>query len=275
MKFVPVAPALLGLALLGVASAAHGQQFSFAGVSFNQEAVFTKVEVLGDSAMLGNAHLSAGVPDILTGRVPFPAGTHENFDRSRSVGTLALGRADGPRAITLPKSRDGQSERHGIRLSYVARVGILNLSGPDVAIFESGDTMDGPEAFALRARNAVTGEWSRWFYEASTNYQPYRTGGNSGAYSTLFDFSEVGMETGDLVDAIEIVNLTRADGIEVETTRGSGRVHFNGDGGLPNPNSEIIKDFKDVNGYDPDILYAVALRPLVNLPAPGAVDETK
>lgn len=275
MKQLALASSLAAIALaFGVASAA-AQPFSFAGVTFDQAGAFTKAEALGDGVKLGNLTLSSGVPERLTSRVRFPAGEAAGFNAGRSVGTLARGRSDGPRALVIPRGADGHSVRHGLRLSFTERVGIVNLSGPDLVVYESGSRANGPDAFALRARNAVTGEWSSWYYEASSNFQFYTGHATAGAFSTQIDLAKLGFETGDLADAIEIVNLLASDRVKAEGERGTGVLLLDGEGAMPDPNAKAITDFIDRNKFDPDILYAAALRPLVALPAAVAAEPVK
>jgi hypothetical protein len=219
----------------------------------------------GDLAGLDGA--AAGLPARLFGRRP----------RAGRGGHGALGND--------PDIAGTTQDRNIIRLTFgeqspgVANT-LTNHGGFDLAIFEQHTT----EAFAIRVPNAdgtggdLNDGWSNWIYQvAETNFDVAADGA-----ATLFELSDFGIvEEQDVIDMLEITNLTSGDkialtGTELATGLGEGEVVFNGESGFdPARWSESSAAYKTFGSskFNPDIQYVVGLHNLNNPPGGGEPDD--
>lgn len=299
----PVLCALVAARLAAVGPCAMAASFTFAGFTFDQDRATDTLSLLGAGVTLGGAQFSAGYATTTTTAVGFLAhggnatigyAPQAGFDASRTLGRQGLvnGMA-APNAsswqyasgIQLPRSNNGGNtstglpQRHGIEMSWANRV-LANRAGADFLIYESASNALDNEAFMVRARDASTGEWSRWFYKAADSFEAFSEtpdlNGPDGAHAYAFDMSDLGFAAGALVDAIQLANMRITDRIEGDDGT-EGFVVFNGAGRFAQYlNGQTLSTYASVN-FDPDPLYAVALSDLVGpgqavpLPTAGAM----
>lgn len=264
------------------AGAAHAATYSFAGFSFDQDRATDTLGLLGGNANLGGAQFSSGNPTTITRSVGFVAISgnantgivgQAGFDPTRSLGRQGFGaglsQTDGTSShyasgINLPANNDGGSQRHGLEMSWSGNRALVNGAGADFLVYESASAANGHEAFMIRARDASTGEWSRWYYQDADGFELYTGTSTEGAHAYAFDMSALGFAAGELIDAVQLANLRTTDRIEGADST-AGFVSFDGTGLAAQflYNGSLFS--YGSSAYDPDPLYAVALGDLVAL----------
>lgn len=268
------------------AGAASAAPHIFAGFEFYQANATDTLGLLGNSANLGGAVFSANYANNITQSVGFVAELGNassgftaitDFDASRSLGRqansqLGLTQPDGTSsvyasAVNLPRGNNGAVNRHGLEMSWSGNRALANGADADFLVYESASSSGGYEAFMIRGRDASTGEWSDWYYQAADSFEAYLAGNGSGAHAYAFDMSDLGFADGDLVDAIQLANLRSGD--TIDTDRGgsstAGFVNFDGDGVAAQWFNGLTAGNYAGDAYDPDPLYAVALGDLVTM----------
>ena len=163
--------------------------------------------------------------------------------------------------------------RDTIITSWASGFGIRNSAGADLAIFEK----DTSEAYAIRVRNAQTGSWTPWYYEIFN-----QTAAIQFTTATVYELTDLGVGSGEIIDAVEIINLTPDDIVSQSTGEfdggielGFGVVTFDGGDGIKParrrsaPDMELRR-FED-GKYDPDIQFVVGLRNVSAIPIPPAL----
>jgi hypothetical protein len=168
------------------------------------------------------------------------------------------------------------NDRDAIRLGWGDGRGLGNGDGADLAIFEAATS----EAFAVRLHGVDTG-WSYWRY---TPYLSEYDEAND-ATPTLIDFTDFGLGTTEIVNALEIANLLDVDTVDTALAGtlglGYGTVYFGGSTSAGKDltparysSSQLIWTPFESTKFDPDIQYAVGLRPIVQSGVPIALSAT-
>ncbi len=237
-------------------------EFLIAGFRFNQaDTVSAAVVVEGD------LEVSRAAADRF-------AKTLAEFESPRSVGNL-LGYGTDDRAYFVPfPELNGQApepniERVSVELSWSNGFAAVNGPGDDVVIFESGSA-GAPEPFGISVRAISQSTMSRWRYEFPDDFDTTEE-----VFATAIDFSDFGVPEGDIVDTLRVSNVFNSDANafgtgpdRVDDPVGEGFIVRFGDPGYDSsftlgtaPNAgEATTD-----RLDTDIVYVVALRPLVRV----------
>jgi len=145
--------------------------------------------------------------------------------------------------------------------------GLVNEADKDLAIFEKGTS----EAYAIRVHNASTETWSPWYFEIfeQTTATQFTT-------ATLYDLSDLGVGLGEVINGIQITNLTAADTVATSTLEfdagvelGYGEVIFGGGSGFAPARRRSIPDNElkqyEAGKFDPDIQFVVGLHDIADL----------
>lgn len=273
---------LAAISLALCAGGLHAATYSFAGFSFDQDRATDTLGLLGNSETLGGAAFTANVANRITRSVGFVAISgnansgivgQAGFDPSRSLGRQGfdqqgLTQSDGTSsvyasAINLPRGNNGATDRHGLAMGWSGNRALSNGAGADFLVYESASSASGQEAFMIRARNADTGEWSRWYFRDADGFENYVESGE-GAHAFAFDMSDLGFAAGDLIDSIELANLRTSDRIDGSDST-AGYVNFDGTGLMAQFLNGASLTTYGSSAFDPDPLYAVALGDLVTL----------
>ena len=269
---------------------ASATDFTFAGFTFDQDDTPDVFGVIGDGVTLGGAAFSSGFVEDITSSVGFGADgvsmgafvSSTGFDAELSLGeqafdlaTPTIDQSDGSdghwaTAINMPEGNNGSSTRHGLEVSWSGGRTLTNLGGGDeFVIYESASNSTSPEGFMVRARNASTGGFSDWFFQANDAFENYLSLSGGGATTTAgamahaFDLSDLGFAVGEAIDLIQIANLISAD--TLAAGMGTRQVLFDGSGSVHGFGSSAL---------DPDPLYVGVLDGLTGaavVPAPAAL----
>jgi hypothetical protein len=286
-KHMRTRTALMATGAIALASgAASAATYSFAGFSFDQDRATDTLGLLGNGDTLGGAAFSAGTASRITRSVGFVAISgnansgivgQAGFDPARSLGrqgyaqhsiTQDGGAPNGTNnslyasAINLPNNNDGGSRRHGLEMSWSGNRALANGAGADFLVYESASSAGGFEAFMIRGRDANTGAWSNWYYQAADGFELYTGTTSEGAHSYGFDMSDLGFAAGALVDAVQLANMRTSDRI-AGADGTAGFVSFDGTGVSALWVNGQTTGAYGGSAYDPDPLYAVALGDLV------------
>jgi len=291
---VAAAGALAAVCAFGAVAPARAAVVTVAGVTFDTASGTTTLEMISGVTLGGDL--------VTTGyATPFgPAlwsGSTRDFPVAGSLGA-AIQRADfqpgydpgapvpggAGASVTIGNDPDIAGTTHDreiLRLTWGAGNELTNHAssdGPqfrdhDLVVFEQATT----EAFAVRVRNATASTdpelgWTSWFYTVAES--AYDAAAD--ATPTLIDLSDLGIPLGDVIDMIEITNLTAADKTLSEilgpggigTGFGHGEVVFNGSGELLAPgrfseSSGVYKAFESFK-FNPDLQYVAGLHNLNN-----------
>jgi hypothetical protein len=227
----------------------------------------------------GPALFSGGSDDWLPPAAMGPSlGTYfqvPTFQPEYDPGAARLGNPGS--SVTLgsdPGSATLTSTRDTIATKWADGIGLRNAAGNDLAIFEKGTS----EVYAIRVHNATTGTWTPWYYQIFN-----QTDATQFTTPTEYDLSALGVDPGQVIDGLEIANLTPDDTVATSIGAfdglielGFGVVTFGGkvDGFAPaRRRSDPDLDLKafEAGKHDPDIQFVVALNPLVAVPIPPAV----
>lgn len=245
--------------------------FQFAGFEFDQRNTPDIARMLGEGVTLGGAIFSAGLPTSSTGVIPnFPTPT-TGFDGSLGLANLVgLVSGLGPRAINLPNGNSGVATRHGVAVRWSGNRGLANLPGQDFVVYEAGSSIASVESIVARVHSVgqVVGtveHWTDWYYFPPANFQLDL--GGEGEFSDVFDLSNMGLIENEVIDEIQICNLTASDRIEGSGTEirpgvfvGTGKVVFDGSSQtLPDAGHFDSDRLFDSTTLDPDPLYLAAL----------------
>ena len=190
----------------------------------------------------------------------------------------------GTRAINVPQSANINAAiiRRGIQVGWTPGKNgfttpvMTNGAGTDLVIWESGDHAQ-PDALMARVRNAVTQQFTDWYYYAPTESAV----SGSVLFAFAYDLSNFGLSAGTQVDLIEMANMVSTDRIDAPGTStangfvAQGRVlpEAGGAFSLSNPGPDpgnISPPYGVPYGnatYDPDPLYVSVLTNLQNLAA--------
>jgi hypothetical protein len=200
----------------------------------------------------------------------------------------------GTRAVNIPQAADvGAAATHrGIQVGWATGTngfatpvmvnGTAN-SGTDFVIWESGSAGQ-PDALMARVRNAITQQFTDWFYY-SPKTSPASSGGVLFAYA--YDLSNFGLSIGAQVDLIEMANMNSFDRIDA-TGVASGTHGYAAEGRVisysstppafgpnspgPDPGPLASSAYNGIpyggGSYDPDPLYVSVLGNLQNLAVP-------
>jgi hypothetical protein len=267
------------LALTTTSVAMAGSTFTVAGYTFDQLNTPNLV-----APLIGPA-FSPGNPQDITQSVAFaaasigggglinPALDNEAtllFDAELSLGELAFdnGFADQPgggegtyaTALNIPNGNNGSTIRHGIETAWTGNRKLVNLSGDDFAVYESGSNASSPEGFMVRLRlegNILTD----WYYQAFDGFQLYLGEAQEGSFVHRFDLSDMGLAPGEKVRAIHIANLIAAD--TLNGTSGTRIVHLNNNIGTPHGFGS--------GALDPDPLYVGITEGHMFVPEPSSI----
>jgi len=276
---------LLIWAFAGPAGAATVTVF---GVTFDPANGTTQAGIAGGgyATPYGTALYSGGsddwVPPAAEGRslgtyfqVPgFQPEYDPDIARLGDVGSsVSLG--NDPKISHLTNARDIISTR------WDPLYGLENVEGPnmetinELAIFEKGTS----EAYAIRVHNATTGAWTPWFYEIFN-----QTDATQFTTPTEYDLSALGVGVGEMINALEITNLSPGDTVATSTGQldgvielGFGVVTFGGDvngyaparrRSLPNTELKLFEAGK----HDPDIQFVVGLQDVQDITLLGLAD---
>jgi hypothetical protein len=134
---------------------------------------------------------------------------------------------------------------------------LKNSVGNDFAIYENGFAGE-PEAFAVAVRKRGETDFSNFLYKFTTEFvQP-------NVFATVFDLSDFNLGQGEAIDAIRIANLLLTDRVTGEDGQG-----FLGGTFLPitSPGGSGF----DINKFDADITYVVALNTPTAVPEPSSL----
>ncbi len=282
---------LAAIATLSLAAgAASAATYSFAGFSFDQDNATDTLGLLGNGDTLGGATFSADYARRITRSVGFVAISgnansgivgQAGFDPARSLGRQAYAQhsitqdgnaPDGTNnslyasAINLPNNNDGGSRRHGLEMSWSGNRAMSNGAGADFLVYESASSAGGYEAFMIRGRDANTGAWSDWYYQAADAFELYTGTTSEGAHSYGFDMSDLGFADGALIDSVQLANMRTSDRI-AGSDGTAGFVSFDGTGIAALWDNGTTTGTYSGSAFDPDPLYAVALGDLVSLNA--------
>jgi hypothetical protein len=284
--------AFAAIATLSLAAgAASAATYSFAGFSFDQDRATDTLGLLGNSATLGGATFSSGTVTEITRSVGFVAISGDansgivgqaGFDPARSLGRQGYAQQsltqDGnapngtnnslyASAINMPDGNDGSgsgAKRHGLEMSWSGNRALSNGAGADFLVYESASNATANEAMMVRARSADTGLWSDWYYQDADGFELYTGTTTEGAHAYAYDMSALGFADGDLIDAVQLANLTDFDRISGGDAT-AGFVNFAGIGDVAAYDNGQGASAYGSGAYDPDPLYAVALGDLVTL----------
>ncbi len=240
----------------------------FAGSSWNQANTPDRVDFIGNSDIFGDIQFSPGEPGHTTGKVGFPHMRQSRFfNPNLCLGSL--GRSNHCAALNLPLGNDGSRTRHGITLYWSQNRTLENQDGFDLAIYESGTSSGGPDAFMTRVRSASTNEWSFWHYQAFNHFEKYVSGTrDEGTFVTMLNLDQLDIPQGDRIDAIQIANMMPTDRVNSDLliafegqvfaeTQSKARYSIPGHYRFGH-----AKSFAQGSKYDPDILYVAGLNSL-------------
>jgi hypothetical protein len=255
------------------ALSASAATFTFATYSWDQDNTPDVGTRLGNSANLGGAIFSSGLPGTSAGDVGFPdqaAGSHALSTFNTALTTARLTgvaiTANTSRPLNLPSGNDGTATRHGVELGWTGGRSFVNGGGDDFVVYESSSSSGAPENPMVRVRFAGTNTFSNWFYFAPDTFQLYVGNASEGAFATGVDLSDMGLASSDSIDLIQVANLIASDRISGMTTHsfggqnfGIGQVVFDGSTAVKPDPGAFATSFRDT-GYgastlDPDILY--------------------
>lgn len=241
MRLLQLLSALTLVFSLGIG--AQAAPYTFAGFTFEQTNTPNQISLIGNGAALGGATFSNNVPNTITRSTGFGAvsGTANSgfspvagWVNGLSIGQLARSQAGASQgdgtgslftsALNMPRGNDGTSTRHGLTLSWLSGVGVVNGAGNDFVVYESGSA-GSPEGFMVRV-GLGGGQFTNWFFSPNDGFQQY-VGSDDGAFATAFDLSDLGVAMGQIAYSIEIANLISSDRIPGAT---GGFVNFNGVG---------------------------------------------
>jgi hypothetical protein len=190
----------------------------------------------------------------------------------------------GTRAVNIPTAADVGTAivRRGIQVGWTAGTSgfatpvMVNGTGTDIVVWESGNANQ-PDAIMARARNAVTQQFTDWYFFTAAS-SPTVTGGTV-LFAYAYDLSNFGLLNGAQVDLIEMANMVSTDRIDAPGTNtangwvAQGRVRPEAGGAFsatnPGPDPGNISPPYGVpfggGTYDPDPLYVSVLSGLQNL----------
>ena len=191
-----------------------------------------------------------------------PAG----IDTSRAVGNL-LGYDMPMVTVFVPFPETGGDltiEPNATRVEIELGWGgfeVPNGPGDDVIVYETGEPITEPEAFAVAFRNARTGVWSAFRYE-----QP--DGFDSGAelFVTAFDLGDFGPAVADAMRVANVFNAEAASGEDrVTGASGEGVVIRAGEPGWDTASPLLTPAGAPyaTPQLDTDLIYVVSLHPTV------------
>jgi hypothetical protein len=198
--------------------------------------------------------------------------------------------SSGTKAVNIPKDRTiGSGDigtsiiRRGIQVGWSAGTNgfahpvMTNVAGNDFVIWESGDHAQ-PDAMMTRVRNAVTQQFTPWFYFTPSEHAV----SGSVLFAFEYDLTNFGFGSGAQIDLIEMANMVSTDRIAAlgtNTANGwvaQGKVWpehggaFSATNPGPNPGS-ISPAYGTPFGsstYDPDPLYVSVAGNLQQLAVP-------
>ena len=142
---------------------------------------------------------------------------------------------------------------------------LANDTGNDFVIYENGNT-GFPEGYAVAVRRTSTGQFTNFLYQFSNNFDDSAVTSpvdGDGVFATAFDLSAFGLNAGESIDAIRVVNLTES--AKVSGTDGQGFVDFTGATGFTPLVASGGSAFANTS-LDPDITLVAALRNLQSTP---------
>lgn len=246
-----------GLGLESLEPRAMLATFSFAGFTFEQDFTPDEKQLLATGTYNG-AEVDS-IPGSRTGSVGFPEAPTTGFDPLLALGAI-LETSGGPRAINLPNGNDGTANRSGVELGWSSGRALLNATGDDLVIYESGSP-NAPEAMMIQVRSSSTGTWTSWYYEAADTFAAY-TGSSDGAFAFAYDLSDLGIAEGDYIDMIRIVNMMDDDRMVSATGEGFVIPEDDGDTSSFLPEPGPLAGFASFGSdrFDPDPLYVGALQ---------------
>lgn len=258
------------------------QELGFDGFTWNQVNAFNQARLLGNGAVIGGVTFSSGLPaqdGSSAGLDGFPSsGTGYNPDLTLGHLTQLSGTPNTTRFINLPLGNDGTSIRHGVELSYDSAVGLPNLPGNDLLVFESGSTLTDVEGMMIRLVYNGQGAESAtsWYYQAPVSVAALSTGG---LFTFAYDASDLGVPENALITRVQIANLIATDTVLDSTPvdliglfAGEGQVVFDGSGTLPDKGPLAGTRFDrifSVTQLDPDPLYVTGLHDVLSVPEPS------
>jgi hypothetical protein len=247
-------PDIMYVASLHDVAGTAASDYSFATFTWDQNDSPDTGSILAPGAY-GDATIT-NQPTGTTDQVDFPD-LLAGYDSNRSPGQFLGLDTDGTVGINMPLGNDGTTNRSGIQVGWSGGLGIRNLSGDDLIVFESGSP-EVPEGFMIRVYDFDAGTWTRWYHEPYDEFGAYSNGlAQDGAFATAFDFTSLGVPASNRVTAVQIANLRSTDLIDSGTTTGFVFPEGTGaDGG------DTAQPY-DMTELDPDILYVASLQAAV------------
>jgi uncharacterized repeat protein (TIGR01451 family) len=232
--------------------------FTSAGFTFEQNSTPDVVTALAagtyDSAVV------TGTPSAATGTVSGFPNSITGFNANLSLGSLVTSTGL-PKALQL----DETTTRSGVQLSWSNTKGLANASGNDLVLYETepGTTSTAePEPYMVEVHDATTNTWSAWYYKPASAAQSITIGGSAGVvFATAVDFSDMGVASGDIVDAVRVVNMTSAD--RMVNSNGIGQV-IPEDNGATSSVTPSTGTLGLASTFSPELLYVGAFKTLTN-----------
>lgn len=183
-----------------------------------------------------------------------------NLVNGQTIGSV-LGLSSG--FNTFVKLGD-ENDRAVIELSWAGKY-LKNHDGDDFVLYENGFAGE-PEAFAVAVRKLGETSFSNYLYKFTKEfvYTTLAQPDIGGAFATVFDLSDFNLGQNEAIDAIRITNLLPED--RVTGNDGQGFLE-----GSVIPKNALEGTTFDLDKFDPDITYGVALNQPTPVPEPSAI----
>lgn len=231
---------------------AREDDFTLVGLSWNQADTIRSARVA--SGML-DVIAVALVPDLRAG-----------MDTRRAVGNL-LGYDMPMEFVFVPFPEAGNDPaiepnltRVELELAWGAFV-VADGDGDDVVVYETGDPIDEPEAYAVAFRDARTGAWSDFRYEHFDAFDA-----TTELFATAFDLADFGVTVADRMQVANVFNTEAAVGEDrVTEADGQGVVIRGGEPGWDAASALLMPAGAPfpTTLLDSDLVWIVALHPNV------------
>ena len=191
------------------------------------------------------------------------------LDVTRTLGNLLVTPATGePRFFAMPfvggnAALEPNVNRVSLEVTFAEGWTAHDGVGDDLVVYEHGDPISEPEAFAVAVRDARTGVWSesRWeFFDAFAD--------TDRVFATAYDIADFGLP-GGVVDRVRIGSVFGVDASvpdRVDSLRGDGFLVRGGDPAWATASMLRLSEGGPgvaVGLLDADMLWVAALRPLV------------
>ncbi len=191
------------------------------------------------------------------------------FDASRTLGNLLVPPASmSPQYFSMPfvggnAAVEPNVNRVVIEIAWAAGWAAHDGPGADFVVYEHGDPVTEPEAFAVAVHDARTGTWSR------ARWQFYNVfNGTDRLFATLYDLADFNL-VGGVIDRIRIESIFGMDAAQpdrVTNARGDGFVVRGTDADWAGAHTLALSaglPGVPVGLLDADVIWVAALHPLV------------